>query len=383
MEKKILTMGVVGTALKKNERRAPLDPEHLPLIDEKLREYIYLETGYGERFGVDDATLADQVAGLMSREELFAHCDIMLLPKPVDADFSYFREGQILWGWPHCVQGSAITQMGIDKKMTLIAWEAMNIWEGEKWQRHIFQKNNELAGYSSVLHALQLKGITGAYGADKRIAVISFGATARGAVLSLLGQGYKDIVVFTRRSSSTVINKIPGVEYQSFGCLDDTSSNTVAETPDGHIAMAEALAAFDIIVNCIFQDTERPLTYIKGSEIDLLKPDTLIIDVSCDTGMGFDFARPTSFTDPTFMVGKGITYYAVDHSPSYLWRAATHEISKALLPFIEPVMRGEANREENEVLRRAIEIEDGVIKNPAILSFQNRAEAYPHPILES
>ena len=307
----------------------------------------------------------------------------MLLPKPVDADFPYFREGQILWGWPHCVQGPAITQMGIDKKMTLIAWEAMNIWEGEKWQSHIFQKNNELAGYSSVLHALQLKGITGAYGADKRIAVISFGATARGAVFSLLGQGYKDIVVFTRRSSSAVTNKIPGVAYHSFGCLDDTSSNTVAETSDGHIAMAEALAEFDIIVNCIFQDTERPLTYIKGSEIDLLKPDSLIIDVSCDSGMGFDFARPTSFTDPTFMVGKGITYYAVDHSPSYLWRAATHEISKALLPFIEPVMRGEANREENEVLRRAIEIEDGVIKNPAILSFQNRAEAYPHPILES
>jgi len=383
MEKKILTMGVVGTALKKNEQRAPLDPEHLPLIDEKFREHIYLETGYGERFGVDDATLADQVAGLMSREELFAHCDIMLLPKPVDADFPYFREGQILWGWPHCVQGPAITQVGIDKKMTLIAWEAMNVWKGETWQMHIFQKNNELAGYSSVLHALQLKGITGAYGADKRIAVISFGATARGAVFSLLGQGYQDIVVFTKRPSFGLTNQIPGVEYQSFRYLDDVSSKAVVETPDGQITMAEALAEFDIIVNCIFQDTERPLIYVQGSEIDLFKPDSLIIDVSCDTGMGFDFARPTSFNDPTFMVGKGITYYAVDHSPSYLWRAATHEISQALLSFIEPVMRGEANREENETLRRAIEIEDGVIKNPAILSFQNRAETYPHPFLES
>ena len=72
MSEKLLTMGVVGTALKKNEQRAPLDPEHLPLIDEKLRQHIYMETGYGERFGVDDDTLAGQVAGLMSREDLFA-----------------------------------------------------------------------------------------------------------------------------------------------------------------------------------------------------------------------------------------------------------------------------------------------------------------------
>lgn len=383
MKKKIMTMGVVGSALKKNEKRAPLDPEHLPLIDEELRAHMYLETGYGERFGVDDATLAAQVAGLMSREELFAHCDIMLLPKPVEADFPYFREGQILWGWPHCVQGQAITQVGIDKKMTLIAWEAMNMWKDGKWQMHIFQKNNELAGYCSVLHALQLKGMTGSYGPAKRIAIISFGATARGAVFSLLGQGYQDITVFSQRPTFGLSNQIAGVEYQSFRYLDESSSKAVAEMPDGDMPMAEALAEFDIIVNCIFQDTKRPFIYIEGDEIDLLKPDSLIIDVSCDAGMGFDFARPTSFTDPIFMVGKGVTYYAVDHSPSYLWRAATYEISQALLSFIEPVMRGEANREENEVLCRAIEIEDGVIKNPAILDFQNRAEAYPHPILTS
>ena len=137
MSEQILTMGVVGSSLKKNEERVPLDLEHLPLIDEKLRQHIYLETGYGERFGVDDDTLASQVAGLMSREELFAHCDIILLPKPVAADFPFFREGQILWGWPHCVQGQAITQVGIDKKMTFIAWEAMNIWKDDKWQMEV------------------------------------------------------------------------------------------------------------------------------------------------------------------------------------------------------------------------------------------------------
>ncbi len=33
-------------------------------------------------------------------------------------------------------------------------------------------------------------------------------------------------------------------------------------------------------------------------------------------------------------------HYGVDHSPSYLWRTATSEISEALLPFLPAVLNG-------------------------------------------
>ena len=89
----------------------------------------------------------------------------------------------MLWGWPHCVQDEEMTQLAIDRRLTLIAWEAMNHWtEDGAFSLHVFHKNNELAGYCSVLHALQLMGTTGEYGRRLRAAVISFGATARGAV---------------------------------------------------------------------------------------------------------------------------------------------------------------------------------------------------------
>ena len=65
------------------------------------------------------------------------------------------------------------------------------------------------------------------------------------------------------------------------------------------------------------------------------RPGSLIVDVSCDRGMGFTWARPTTFEEPTFVVGDNITYYAVDHTPSYLWNSATWENSEALLPFVE------------------------------------------------
>jgi len=56
--------------------------------------------------------------------------------------------------------------------------------------------------------------------------------------------------------------------------------------------------------------------------------------------MGFSWVRPTSFTEPTFKVGNNVSYYAVDHSPSYLWNSATWEISQALLPHLRPVLSG-------------------------------------------
>jgi hypothetical protein len=71
----------------------------------------------------------------------------------------------VLWGWPHAVQDSELTQVAIDKRLTLIAWEAMNHWTPSgRFVVHVFHLNNELAGYCSVLHAMTLIGSTGHYG---------------------------------------------------------------------------------------------------------------------------------------------------------------------------------------------------------------------------
>ena len=71
-------------------------------------------------------------------------------------------------------------------------------------------------------------------------------------------------------------------------------------------------------------------------------------------------------------------YYAVDHSPSYLWNSATWEISEALIPFLRTILGGRDAWDADPTVRRAIEIRDGVIQNPDILSFQDRAPEYPH-----
>ncbi len=145
--------------------------------------------------------------------------------------------------------------------------------------------------------------------------------------------------------------------------------------------MPQALGHFDVIVNATLQDTERPMTFADTADLSELRRGSMIIDVSCDEGMGFDFAKPTSFEDPTFSLDRRIVYYAVDHSPTYLWDSATWEISEALLPYLEAVMRGPDAWSGNPTLANAIEIRDGVVRNQKILSFQRRSKDYPHEIL--
>ncbi len=375
-----LTLGVVSRSRKESERRLPIHPLHVRRIAANLRERIYLERGYGERFGVPDEQLAPFVAGLRTRDQLLAECDVILLPKPQPQDLRDMRTGQILWGWPHCVQDSEITQLGVGKRLTLIAFEAMNYWSADgSFSLHVFHKNNEMAGYCSVLHALELDGMTGEYGRRLRAAVISFGATGRGAVTALNAHGISDVDVLTHRDIHAVASPIHSARMVHFERDADQPGRCHALRETGRMPLAAFLARHDIVVNCVLQETDAPLMFVTSNELDSFAPGSLIVDVSCDVGMGFSWARPTSFADPMLTVGSGVHYYGVDHSPSYLWNSATWEISEALLPYIGPVLGGPLAWDANETIRRAIEIRDGFIQNPHILSFQHRSPDYPHP----
>ncbi|CAM4242877.1 N(5)-(carboxyethyl)ornithine synthase [Nocardia ninae] len=379
---KQLTIGVVATSRKEDEHRLAIHPAHLDRIDPGLRDRVFLEHGYGDRFGYTDEHLAPLVAGHRSRAELFAECDVLLLPKPLAEDLEQLRPGQVVWGWPHCVQDERMTQLAVDRGLTLIAWEAMNHWTKEgNFSVHVFHKNNELAGYCSVLHALQLRGSTGDYGRRMRAAVISFGATARGAVRALNALGISDVTVLTQRSVSAVASPFASVRMQHFERDPANPGRTLALKAPEPGPLAEMLAQYDVVVNCIFQDTEDPLMFVRNEDLPLFARGTLFVDVSCDEGMAFEWARPTSFTAPMFTIGDDLHYYAVDHSPSFLWNSATWENSEALLEYLPIVMAGPDAWDGSETVRRAIEIRDGRVQNLRILSFQNRAAAYPYAIV--
>jgi len=367
---------------KENEHRLPIHPSHFSLIPEAVRSSIRFEKGYGEPFGWSDEQLNGIFGGVADRSDIMATSDVVLLPKPLPEDLNEVREGGTVWGWPHCVQQADMTQCAIDRKLTLIAWEAMFTWgKGGTRQLHIFERNNEMAGYCSVLHAMGLMGMDGSYGPQTKAIVISHGSVGRGAIYALQGRGFREINVYTQRPPWAVHDKIVGCRYGQLVRAENGHGMLVIEEDGSNRRLIDALASCDLIVNGILQNTDDPLMYIQEGEESRMRPGSLIVDVSCDLEMGFPFARPTSFVHPTFEAGPAM-YYAVDHSPSYLWRSASWEISKVVVPFIEDVMRGPKAWAANETLHRAIEIYEGTVRNEDILHFQGRSAEYPHTIVE-
>lgn len=367
---KNLNLGICGTSFKDNELRLPLHPDHLVSLDENLKENLFFEEGYGQHFGIDSSFLKQYIKNIVPRQTLFEQCDIILLLKPTQKDFQFFQQNQILWGWIYCEENKDLVQLGIDKKMSFIALESMYFWQNETDKaKHIFAKNNEMGGYCSVLHSLEITGIVNSCKTLHRVAVIGFGNTARGAIYALQKLGFTDITVFTRQNYQNLQSPISTVNYYQYQCAASADSNHLIAMSRKDISLAEELANYDIIINCILQDQFLPIDFINNQQLKYLKPGTLIVDVSTDIQMGFEFAKLTSFSQPTFQVGQGITYYGVDNSPSYLYKEATYEISKALLPYLNTVMAGEQTWKEDLTIWKAIDINKGIVQNPIILLY--------------
>lgn len=147
----------------------------------------------------------------------------------------------------------------------------MHRWSSHgDWQMHIFHNNNEIAGYAGVHHAMNLMGIDGNYGPNRKAVVISFGSVSRGAIRALRARGVQDITVFTQRNYFLVADQMAGVNYYQFD--EDENGNLMSLHPNHQPRpFVEELIDADIIVNGMLQDTDHPLMLVPEDQNDKLK----------------------------------------------------------------------------------------------------------------
>ena len=372
-------MGVIGTSKKEDERRVPIHPEHLKRLPENIRRKLIFEKGYGKPFNVEDEEIANQTGGIATRSEILSDIGSAIIAKPVLSDLEELKVGGILWGYPHCAQQIEITQTAIDRKLTLIAFEDMFVWSPTgQIGRHTFYKNNEMAGYCAVIHALQLRGIDGHYGNQRKVIIFSFGAVSRGAIYALRAHGFRDITICIQRPDHEVREEVLYAKYVRIKKGEANEPRLKIVEHDGsERPLLDLISESEIIINGTYQNTDDPINFVNEDEKSALRAGTLIIDVSCDEGMGFYFAKPTSFKNPIISIDK-IDYYAVDHTPSYFWESASRSISAALIVHLPSVIAGPLGWEQNATIKNAINIDEGVVVKEAILRFQNRETDYPH-----
>lgn len=307
---------------KENEKRICLVPRDIKNI--KNKEYIYLEEGYGKDLDISDDEYKSMGVNIVTREEAM-NMDIIVDPKIGDAKYLEQLKNKTVFGWIHAVQNRDITDIFVNNNLTGYAWEDM-FELGE----HSFWRNNEVAGEAAVMHALLIHG-TMPY--DKKAAIIGNGNTSRGAYKILTQLGCK-VKIYNRRMEKL---------------------------------LQKELNEYDIIVNAVLWDVNRKDYIIYKEDLKRMKPGSLIIDISCDHDGAIESSKPTSIENPSFIIDS-IEHYAVDHTPSLVYRTVSEELSSVVSKYVDYLIM----EENNTVLNECKIIDNGVIIDERIKIFQNR-----------
>ncbi|MCR5050664.1 MAG: N(5)-(carboxyethyl)ornithine synthase [Paludibacteraceae bacterium] len=307
---------------KENELRRALIPEDIASIRHK--NYIYVECGYGKELGYEDSDYIAAGVNVVPREEVLKK-DIICDPKIGDADYLTDLHDQTIFGWAHAVQNRDITDKIIAGKLTAYAWEDM--YESG---RHVFWRNNEIAGEAAVSHAYLCHGI---FPYNTKVAVLGRGNTAKGAIKTLNYMG-AEVVSYDRRTEDL---------------------------------FKKELSEYDVVVNAILWDVKRKDHIIYRDDLKRMKKGAMIIDISCDRAGAIETSIPTTIEDPTYMV-EGIRHYVVDHTPSLFYKTTSKYISKVVAKYCDMLVTGN----EDATLNHAKCIENGNIIDQRIISFQNR-----------
>ncbi len=308
---------------KENENRRAIIPEHIRNM--KHPECLYFEKDYCREMGISDEEYKALGCHVCSHEEVLK-MDIICDPKIGDADYlEDLNPGQTIFGWVHATQNRDITDHLISRGLTAYAWEKMN-----EDGRHIFWRNNELAGEAAVMHAFQCFG---SMPYECNVAVIGNGNTARGAmkVLNMLGA---NVMQYNKRMEGL---------------------------------LRRELNMYDVVVNCVLWDVMRKDHIIYRTDLARMKKGSMIIDVSCDRAGAVETSIPTTINDPTYMV-DGVLHYVVDHTPALFFKTFTRNNSELIWPYLEELMEDRPD----SILNSALIIENGSIIDPEIIRFQNR-----------
>lgn len=306
---------------KENELRRALLPDDVRAIAHAGN--LIFEAGYGVPIGFDDESYINSGAKIGSRDEALS-CDIICDPKIGDADYLDSLCNQTIFGWVHAVLNRDITDKLIAGKLTAYAWEEM--YEDG---RHVFWRNNEIAGEAAIAHAYMIHGV---FPYSTKVAVLGRGNIARGAIRALYSMG-ADVRQYDRHSETLLRKELP--EY-------------------------------DVVVNAILWDKLRKDHIIYKEDLQRMKRGAMIIDISCDRAGAIETSVPTTIAEPSYCV-DGVRHYVVDHTPALFYKSTSEAISNVLPKYLDGLIE---NRWCGN--QKALIIQNGRIVDQTINDFQHR-----------
>ena len=326
---------------------------------------VLVEKGAGLGAGLSDAEYAAAGAEIAAEAgHVFARCELIVKVKePLSGERKQLRRGQVLFTYLHLAPDPEQTRELMNSGVTAIAYETVTDANGKL---PLLAPMSEVAGRMAAqvgAHYLErphggrgvlLGGVPGVEPAS----VLVIGAGAVGGNAALIAAGMQaDVTVTARRAES-----LKAVAHLGGRVRTVVSTNEVIE--------ALCRQADLVIATALIPGAMAP-KLISAATVKSMKPGSVIVDVSIDQGGNAETSRPTTHSQPTFIV-DGVVHYCVANMPGAVPRTSTFALNNATRPFVLALADKGVRRAltEDEHLRNGLNVHEGAVTCRAVAEAQ-------------
>jgi alanine dehydrogenase len=363
--------------IKVHEYRVGATPAMVRVLAENGHQ-IRVQSNAGAKIGFTDDDY--EMAGALivaSLQEVYQSDMIIKVKEPQKEEFPCMHDGQILFCYLHLAPDPEQAKHLIEKKVVAIAYETVVDFNGNL---PLLIPMSEIAGRISIqvgAIALQMneggKGILlgGVPGvAPAKVVIIGGGASGTEAARLAMGMGAQVVVID---------KDIQRLRY--LDALFAPRLQTLYSTPTD---IENAIAKADLVIGAVLVPGKLTPKLITRNMIKKMEPGSVLVDISIDQGGCAETSRPTTHTDPTYVV-DGIVHYCVTNMPGACARTATLALTHVTMDYaLQIANKGYIKAlKDNIGLRQGLNVCKGVITNANVASDLGYPYISPEEVLNT
>jgi alanine dehydrogenase len=312
--------------------------------------------------GLADHEYLRQGAEIVSGpEEIYAQADLIVKVKePQPSELALLRPGQIVFTYFHFAADRQLTENMLQTGAIAVAYETLRDDGG---RLPLLTPMSEVAGRMSIQEGAKylerpqmgrgilLGGVPGVEPAY--IAILGGGVVGANAAKVAAGFGANIGLLDVNMDRLRYLN-------------DVMPANVTTLFSDRH-TVREQLKRADLVIGSVLLPGAKAPQLIEPEDLRLMKAGSVIIDVAIDQGGCVATSRPTTHSDPTFVVDE-VVHYCVTNMPGAVGRTSTFALGNVTLPWALKIANLGLLRaaEEFPALARAINVHEGELTNQAV-----------------
>jgi alanine dehydrogenase len=354
----------VPKEVKDHESRVGITPAGVKALVDAGHK-VLVETNAGALSSFPDAEYQHVGAEIVGDAgNVWGHADMVVKVKePVEKEYPYFREGLVLFTYLHLAPIKGLTDALLSNKVTGIAYETVKDAAGTL---PLLTPMSEVAGRLSVQigaaylekehggRGVLLGGVPGV--SPGNVCIIGGGIVGTNAAKIALGMGAKVTLVDLNLNRLRELNDIFS------GRLYTLASNAYN--------VERATAEADLVIGGVLIPGAAAPKIVTRAMVAKMKKGAVIVDVAIDQGGCIETARPTTHSDPSYVV-DGVVHYCVTNMPAAVPNTSTLALTNATLPYVRQL----ANLGASAAIKANAGIAEGVNTHNGILTYKAVAEA--------